>query len=137
MKGFYPFLLAFVTFHCNGVKTSKSLETICFDSNSQRHVQKISINDNKALQEFDKKFVEIEGIFYAAFEQTAIYPTRSFESEEAIWISFPYSEKLTDSALMWFDNQRVSVTGRVNISEKGHLEGYKASLDSIFCIKKI
>ena len=44
---------------------------------------------------------------------------------------------MTDSLISIYDYKNVSIIGRVNLNDKGHYNEYFASLDSVFCIKKL
>jgi hypothetical protein len=64
----------------------------------------------------------------------ALYPSRSSKSTgDALWLNLVISDSLADK----LTKKKVKAIGRVNLSHKGHLNGYLATLDSAFCLKEV
>ena len=132
MKIFYlAIVLTFIS--CKDSQKKQAI-VFCDSSNFHQPVERVSFDDIDHIKTLNGKFIEIEGFFYANFEDVALYPSRSSHSTaKALWLNLT----LPDSSLYKADKKKVAVIGRVNIFQKGHLNGYLATLDSAFCIMEV
>lgn len=129
MKIFY-LVIVLTCFSCQSLQ-KKVYFDICRNSNFYQTVEKVSIDDIDRIKKLNGKFVEIEGYFYENFEDVALYPNwPSYTSAGALWLNLVVSDSLADK----LSKTKVRVIGRVNLSEKGHLGAYLATLDSTFCM---
>lgn len=132
MKIFY-LIMALTFFSCRALQKKQEID-LCGGSSFYQKVEKVSFDDIDHIKELNGKFVEIEGFFYANFEDVALYPSRSSHSTaEALWLNLVLPDSLLDKV----NKKKVDVIGKVNIYRKGHLNGYLATLDSTFCIKEV
>lgn len=132
MKVFFLILLL-TFFSCRSLQKEDAVD-ICGSSNFYQTVEKVSFDDIDRIKKLNGKFIEIEGVFYANFEDVALYPSRSSKSTaDALWLNLVLSDSLADS----LTNKNVRAIGRVDLSHKGHLNGYFAELDSTFCLKEV
>jgi hypothetical protein len=137
MKTYFIGFFLLLLLSCNSLQTQKTFNSICFDSGFHQKAEKISLSDAERVKKSNGLFVEIDGVFHYAFEDVALYPFKSSDSKDAMWVEFDIRKNISDSLIEKFNNKRVSITGKVNISSKGHLNSYMATLDSTICIKEI
>ncbi len=132
MKVFY-LIMVLTFFSCRALQKKQDI-ALCDSSNFHQSVENVSFGDIDHIKKLNGKFVEIEGFFYANFEDVALYPSRSSHSTaEALWLNLILPDSLLDKV----NKKKVNVIGRVNVLRKGHLNGYLATLDSTFCIKEV
>ena len=136
MKTCYTIVFALLLFGCNSLQKQKTPALLCFDNNFHQKVEKTLLNVEE-IKKLNGKFVEVEGVFRYNFEDVALYPSESSELSEAIWINLTLPQNIPDSLIRSFDDKRVLIIGKVNMTKRGHLNGYMATLDSAFCIKRI
>lgn len=103
----------------------------------ENSVKKIALKDKTLLINANGKLIETEGVFRYNFEDVAVYPSKRSSFPEAIWLKLPSVSYLSDSILNRLNGKKIAVIGRIDFSDKGHENGYFASLDSIFYIKEI
>ena len=107
---------------------------MCDVNNFYQTVEKISFDDIDRIKQLNGKFINIEGFFYGNFEDVALYPSSSSNSSaKALWLNL----KIPDSLINKLTKKKVRAIGRVNLSQKGHLNAYLATLDSTFCLKEV
>jgi len=128
-------LLAFSFFSCRTGQKEKGIEIGSRDNFFQK-VEKVSLSDTSRIKELNGKFVEVGGFFYYNFEDVALYPSRPSDSDGALWLDFSLPGT-TPRQLENLSSRKVVMTGRINLSEHGHLGAYMAGLDSIFYIREI
>jgi hypothetical protein len=126
-------IIAISLFSCNGTVKLEEPD-LCGTNNFYQKVERVSFDHLNRMRTLDGKFVEIEGTFYANFEDVALYPFNSTSSaSRAIWINFANN----DSLFNLLNKKHVQVVGKVNMSHKGHMDRYFAEFDSVFCMKEI
>ena len=129
----FTLAIALIFFSCGHPIKEKEVD-LCGLNKFYQRIEKVSFDDIDQIKKFNRRFVEIEGFFYSSFEDVALYPTKSSNSTaDALWLNL----KVPDSSLDKLRKKKVRVIGRVNISQKGHLGGYLATLDSAFCMKEV
>jgi hypothetical protein len=131
MKVFF-LIMVLTFFSCRAFQKKQEVD-ICGSSNFYQKVEKVTFDDAHQIKKLNGKFVEIEGFLHANFEDNALYPSKSSHSMDALWLN----SKLPDSLLNLVNGKKVKVIGRVNLLDKGHLNGYLATLDSTFCIMEV
>lgn len=136
MKYIFYFYLLTLQFSC--VENSdKELIEIGNRSEQANSIQKIALENKAMLRNANGELIETEGVFRYNFEDVAIYPPKRSSFPEAIWLELPSTDYLPDSVLNNLNGKRLTVIGRIDFSNKGHENGYFASLDSVFYIKEI
>jgi hypothetical protein len=126
-------IIVLIFFSCRSLQKGHEID-ICGSSNFYQTVEKVSFDNIDHIKKLNGKFIEIEGFFYANFEDVALYPSRSSKSTgDALWLNLLMSDSLADK----LTKKKVKVIGRVNLTHKGHLNGYLATLDSTFCLKEV
>lgn len=76
---------------------------------------------------FHNQEIEITGVFHEQFEDHAIYLSRTSDKKEALWVDFSEIFTLLNS-FSGLDGQIVTITGRFDKNDKGHLGQYQGSL---------
>jgi len=135
MKAYYiiaSFVVVF--FSCKSMK-DKSLSQICYDRGFSQPVEKVSLRDTQRIKQLEGRFVEMEGVFRYAFEDVALYPSRTAEPPEAMWVNIRVPDTASDKLLDELNERNVVIIGKVNLKRRGHYSGYIGTLDSAFCIK--
>ena len=127
-----PFL--FVAYSCNN-HLQRGQENLCVMNKLSQPVEKVSLNDTFAIKQLNDKFIQIEGYFSYEFENVAVYPTKWSETSSALWLNFSDNIAINNDGLNALNQKKVVLIGRVNKNRKGHLGGYMASVDSVFCIQ--
>src|SRR5690606_14060592 len=122
MKAYY--IILGLLLGCNSSQKKKPPEMLCFDNNFHQKVEKVSLTNEEEIKKLNGKFVHVEGVFRYSFEDVALYPSKYSDLSEAIWIDLTIPEKVSDSLIRIFDGKRVSIIGKVNITKKGHFNGY-------------
>lgn len=102
------------------------------------------------IEKYDQQYVEITGTYREAKEQSALYNDSLFvdhSNGHAIWINFsqqcPLYLKGTHTGLFEYNdgqftqinNKQVTLRGKVNVMDKGHLGMYRGSIDRVSFIK--
>jgi hypothetical protein len=126
------FILAMAS--CKSIK-DKSLSQICYDRGFYQVVEKVSLRDTQKIKQLEGKFIEVEGLFRYVFEDVALYPSKTAEPPEAMWVNIIVPDAASDKQLDELNERNVVIIGKVNLKRKGHFNGYMGSLDSAFCIK--
>jgi hypothetical protein len=136
MKYIYYFSLLALQFSCVGNSDKKLIE-IGNKPEQVNSIQKIALKNKTMIRNANGELIETEGVFRYNFEDVAIYPSKQSSFPEAIWLKLPSTDYLPDSVLNNLNGKRITVIGRIDFSDKGHENGYFASLDSVFYIKEI
>lgn len=119
---------------CNPAE-KKELPKYFFYDSLNKSQRKISWNELRSNDELHGRFIEIQGFFYYEFENVAIYPSNSSNSNVALWVELNSLNENDESVLNNFNGRVVSVIGRLDYKKKGHFGRYLGSIDSVFCIK--
>ena len=136
MKKVFYTGIALIFFSCNGTKTQKAAD-ICIDSKYPQQIEAISFNDIKSIKKLNGSFVQMEGFFHYNFEDVALYPSKSSDVTEAISLNLAKDVEEREKDLEALNNKNIIVIGKIDITKRGHFNGYIATLDSAFCIKAI
>ena len=120
---------------CNRFTEKEKIE-ICLKNADSIKVTKVTWDNVPFLSRIDGDWVEIEGVFTCGFEDVSINSSKNPHSSVGIWINFKNQIEMQDDKLQKMSGKKAIVYGRLNVSDKGHLSGYNASLDSAYCIKE-
>ena len=86
------------------------------------------------IKAYNGSFIAVEGYFAYSFEDIALYPKKvNHTGAYALWLDTVGPDSLYDK----LKGKRVQAVGRVNIADKGHDNGYMATLDSVFCVTEV
>jgi hypothetical protein len=136
MKILSFFILVFVFASCKSTKHGDFIN-LCFWDTFNKKVETISLADIKQIEKLNGKFVLIEGYLHQNFEDAALYPSESSDSQEAIWLNLTDRLSGYQKELQTINYRKVAVIGKINLSNKGHYNGYIAALDSVSCINQV
>lgn len=128
--------LTFALINCN-IKNSKQPLEVCLNINVTQRIEDIPFYDKSDILSLHGKFVKIKGIFRYDFEDVALYPSASAEFSKALWVDLKLINSSNDRVIERLKDKAVYVIGKVDTLKKGHLNGYLAELDSVFCIKEV
>lgn len=144
---FYTSLLFLVVFQ--SCTTDKKIYTSnCNDDIAFKHVGFTQLIDN--IENYDRQYVEVTGTYREAKNQSALFNDSSFvdhSNGHALWVNFsqdcPLYLKGTHTGLFEYNdgqftqinNKAVTLRGRVNVTDKGHLGSYRGSIDRVSFIK--
>ncbi|MCR8559502.1 hypothetical protein KXD93_17725 [Mucilaginibacter sp. BJC16-A38] len=99
-----------------------------------------------SIKNYDQQYVEVSGIYKEAREQSALYNDSLFtdhSDKHAIWINFSqdcplYLEgthtglfEASDGGFTPMNNKNITVRGRIDLHNTGHLGHYKATMDRV------
>ena len=100
--------------------------------------QKVSLVDivNSPLN-YNDKYIEIDGIYYGSFEQSAIVSSEN--SKDGIWVDLNSSlinekgEKLLDddNRIYNYSKKHLRIKGKFVEAKKGHLGLYKGTITNV------
>ena len=127
------FILTFVS--CD-FPAGKPIAIFCkkFDSTE---IIKVSLKESKRIKSLDGKFVQVEGYYRDNFEDVALYPSRNADSRKALWLEIKIPDSIPVTRLDSLREKKILVIGKINISDKGHLGAYLATLENISCLKAL
>ncbi|RYE56159.1 MAG: hypothetical protein EOP48_08645 [Sphingobacteriales bacterium] len=90
----------------------------------------------RSYKELHGQYVETSGIYYANFEQSALFQHRmESNSKRAFWVDFSSDFNLSDSAWQALSNKRgtkVTLKGKIDTTSRGHLSQYSATLRNTY-----
>lgn len=135
MKNIKCVFLVLISIGCQTMNKDIKPE-LCFSGFFYQEIREVKIDDISKIKQLNGKFVQIQGTLHYSFEDVAIYPIGSNNSSEgAFWLNFRLPDDTSIAYLRELNGKKVKLIGRINLSNKGHLEDYKVTLDSVFCIK--
>lgn len=99
--------------------------------NSSIIYQKVDINELLANPfSFNNKYVDLGGIYYHGFEESSLVGHRG-ESAECIYVLINNDRELDVKIESMNYVSRIRIKGKIDITEKGHLESCKAGIKDI------
>jgi hypothetical protein len=111
------------------------VELINHSVDSLTLVKKISLNDLvKEYRALDGQGIQTEGIVYFEFENVAICADKGYDGK-CFWLDMNRDLLINDSLLQKASGQNVVLKGTVDISSKGHLNGYLATIRNVYYLK--
>jgi hypothetical protein len=96
---------------------------------------KISISDlAKNYKSYQGQYIETSGYFYQAFEEFAIYTDKNILTDEAggFWLGTDRELNIDNASFDKMNGKQVTIKGRVDTTQKGHLSLYLATIDKIY-----
>lgn len=126
------YLIFFITllYSCSTQKKSKLV--LCFEDIKTSNAINMSFKDLYNSKEIEGKKINIEGFFAFNFEDIALYPGNF--KQKAIWLDLNDKFVQNDTLLSKINGKKITVTGTVDLSRKGHLNYYFCTLYNITCI---
>lgn len=110
----------------------KSEERWCYATNLHQRVERLSIKEISKIKAANGKFIAVDGFFNYSFEDVALYASKASEPNSGLCVNFTSFTNL--DSLSVFNRRYVTLIGKINLSHKGHLGMYIASIDSVFLI---
>jgi len=95
---------------------------------------KIELANHSKIKNLDGKFVKVEGLYFASFEMSGLFLSKETNTSTGLWINFNFPQITQDSINKLLSAKKVSVIGKINLKDRGHLSSYFGSLDSVYCI---
>ncbi len=139
MKFFFPFILfiSILLLSTSCIEKSK-INFINAGLDSTIKVQKISFkNLIKTYKSLHGQFVEVEGHGLFGFELSALCRKNDlFDDDQAcFWLEFSRDLKINDSLILFASGHKFILKGRIDTTQKGHLNFYPAALTDIYYLK--
>jgi hypothetical protein len=116
------------------LKNEKTLDS-CIPDEFYQDITVIDIDDFPEIKRLDGRFVQVEGTLSFNFEDVAIYPFGSNDPNKAYWVEFRLPGDSAMEYVNTLNEKRVTLVGRMNLKAKGHMNSYRGTIDSVFCIK--
>lgn len=103
-----------------------------------------------SIGNYDQEYVEVSGTYREAKEKSALYNDSLFtdhSDKHALWINFSqdcplYLEgtrtglfEATDGDFTSINNKTITVRGRIDVHNTGHLGHYKATMDRVSLVR--
>ena len=117
-------------------RTHPKVEFINSSMDSTIKATRISINKlAKQYKSYHGQYIEIEGIFYAEFENVALCNYRGRNSK-CFWLDF--TDSLVSDHDLWTKatTKRAIIRGRIDTTSKGHFSYYLATIRNIYYFKE-
>lgn len=141
MKTMLIFISILLIASCNlresASEDNDTINIFCNKSDSIPKIEKVSLDEKDMLKKLDGKLVQITGVFHYDFEDLALYPSKNSSSRNALWLNYFAADSISLANMAFHKYKKVIIKGKVNISRKGHLGAYFASLDSVYCFELI
>lgn len=133
------FILAFLTISLTltfiSCKTSPTTTFSVTGLDTTTKATKISISDlAKNYKSYQGQYIETTGYFYQAFEEFAVYTTKSplFGQADGFWLGTNQELNIDHTSFEKMIGKQVTIKGRIDTTQKGHLSSYLATIDSIY-----
>jgi len=99
-----------------------------------------------SIKEYDQQYVEVAGTYKEAKEESALFNDSLFvdhSNKHAFWINFSQDCPLyltgtriglfeaTDGQFTPINNKKITIRGKVNLNNTGHLGQYKGCIDRV------
>jgi len=127
-------ILATLVSICSNVGCKQASSSICATDNFYQKIEKIPF-DIEEVKKRNGKFVQMDGIFRCSFENVCIVTPDGASTLGSIWLNIEDITFFTDSVKRKnMIGKPVVVVGRVDTLDKGHMNSYMTTLDSVFCI---
>jgi len=108
----------------------------CIDDLTVQSAPLFTIKKLASAKDIDGKMVTLKGYFSYNFEDVSLYERKNDFGQLAVWLEFNHELFENDSILHKLSGKKIRVTGRVDLSAKGHLGYYYCTLTNITCVKK-
>ena len=119
---------------CNS-KPNTKLELINTSIDSVTTAKNISLNDLVYnYKSLDGQTIQTEGIVYYEFENVAIFLEKEYNSN-SFWLDLNRNLTINDSLLHKASGQKFIIKGTIDISSKGHLGAYLATIRNVYYLK--
>ena len=99
------------------------------------HPTKISLSDlAKDYKAYNGKYIETEGTFHSHFEQFAVFTDKKFltSKTQAFWLDLNRKLQIPEEAFGKMNGQQIRIKGKIDMTRKGHLGQYIATIDNIY-----
>ncbi len=129
---FIIFILTLVIFSC---KTTPNKTFRIVDLDTSINPTKISISElAKNYKSYHGRYIETKGRFHSAFEEFAIYTNKNIFTGEAdgFWLEPNEALKIDNLDFDKINGKLVTLKGRIDTTDKGHLSSYFATIKEIY-----
>jgi hypothetical protein len=139
---FQVLISSFVVQSCTSHK--KIYKSSCDADILFKHIGFTQLIDS--IKDYDQQYVEITGTYKEAKEQSALFNDSLFvdhSNKHALWVNFSQDCPLylsgthtglfqaTDGQFIPINNKKVTIRGKVNLINKGHLGQYKGCIERV------
>ncbi len=132
-KSFYFLIILSLTFFSCKTSTENSFRIASLDS--MITPKKIPITElARNCKSYQGQYIETTGTFYYAFEDVSINTSKHpLTGERAgFWLDMNHELNISSELLRKMDGKRVTIKGKIDTADKGHLGMYLASITSIY-----
>ena len=123
VQGYIVLLISFgLMFGFTSCKTAPKMKLSISRLDSIIKPRKVSINDlARNYKSYHGQYVETTGLFYAAFEQFAIYAGKEIWSNKAsgFWLDINNELNIDDAAIDKMNETNITIKGLVDTTRKG------------------
>ena len=128
--------------------SQKVFKSDCDADKSFKHIGFKQLIDS--LADYDQKYVEVSGRYEEDKELSALIsdgPGTKHSNRNALWVNFSQDCPLylsgthtglfeyNDGQFIQINDKPVTIRGKVNLGNKGHLKQYKATIERVSLIK--
>ena len=124
-----------LTFTSLSCKTDPKLTFRISNFDTTIRATKVSISDlAKNYKSYQGQYVETTGRFYQGFERFAIYTSKNIFTGEAdgFWLIIDTDLNIDKASLKKMYGKTVTIKGKIDTTEKGHLNAYLATIRRIY-----
>ncbi len=120
---------------CN-TKTNKKVHFVNVVIDTTTNSKHISLTDLlKEYSSLNGQKIETEGIVYFEFENVAICSGK-WPGTDCFWLDWNKDLIVNDSLLQKISGRKFVLKGTIDISDKGHLGAYLATIRNIYYLKE-
>ncbi len=131
----YLFVVSLMIFSCNN--SNKFIQYHFCSPIVTGEAVKIELSNHSKIKSLDGKFIKVEGLYFASFETSGLFLSKETNHSTGLSINFNFPQITQDSINKLLSAKKVSVIGKVNLKDRGHLSSYFGSLDSVYCIQTV
>jgi hypothetical protein len=134
MRIYLSLVLAILIFSCDSQKKQTNV-VWCKESDNTVSIKNMSFRELFKSKGKNGELITITGKFSYSFEDISLSP--DYESDYlGIWLIFNNELSGNDSLLKKLNNKRITITGKLDLVHRGHLNSYFCSMYDISCIKQ-
>lgn len=132
--------------------SNNKMHDIYSNNESKQVSEKLGLNQLlKNPDLYNKKIIEVTGIYKTDFEESAIYASKisywGKKTKKALWVVFnneyyPLIDSKTGINLLdsyqtieKINGKKIKIKGRFNASSKGHLSLYSGTIENVFYVE--
>jgi len=91
----------------------------------------------KTYKSLHGQFVEVDGYGFFGFELSALCREDDLfdDDQTCFWLEFSRDLKINDSLVLFASGHKFKLKGRIDTTQRGHLNSYPAALTEIYYLK--